>query len=152
MSNALHRLEPLRLVRTDPFEVAYATPGHPTARRRCCSTAFRRTSTTTTQCPQGERHSGRVRKPPIDQRTHADPGPQRSGRGIRVSHRVRDKDSHSPGLNEHLSDRQIGRHESVVMLIALPVAGPVSGSGGCIRPRQSAGACWGITSEQTGWS
>ena len=31
------------------------------------------------------------------------------------------------------------------MLIALPVAGPVSGTGGCIRPRQSAGACWGIS-------
>ena len=67
MSDALNRLEPLRHVRADPLEVAYFEAG-PTARRRCCSTAFRRTSTTTTQCPKGERHSGRVRKP-IDERT-----------------------------------------------------------------------------------
>ena len=54
---------------------------------------------------QAQRDDARIA---IHQRTHADLTiAARSGRPARVSHRVRDKDSHSPGLNEHLSDRQM---------------------------------------------
>jgi len=65
---------------------------------------------------------------------------------------VRDKDSHSPGLNEHVSDRKIDCHESFAMPIALPVASPASALAVASRRGIPADACWGITSEQTGWS
>jgi hypothetical protein len=141
LAKALFVREASRETQTGPRETAKPTTGPPVSLARRLRSAM----TAGASQPRG-RH---LRWDPPADACRPDES-QRSGRGTRVSHRVRDKNSHSPGLNEHRSDRQVDRHESVAMPIVPPLASPGSAVAVTNRRSSPAGACWGIAPEQTG--